>query len=80
MDLITEAEELGKLFFTEDEIEIILSGEVKDVKTAIKKGQLISDAELRKTVVQQAKSGSGEAQKMVESWKSTIRFYQKLKR
>lgn len=71
---LSEAEELGSLFFTKEEIEIILSIEPTNLHNAILKGQLKSDAEIRKVVIQQAKSGSGEAQRLVQSWVSRIRF------
>ncbi len=72
--ILIEAEELGKLFFTQSEIETILYTNPDTIEGAIRKGQLISDAELRKVVTQQAKSGSGEAQKIVENWKNAIKF------
>lgn len=72
--LLSEAEELGSLFFTKSEIEIILTLQPDNLKNAILKGQLKADAEIRKVVVQQAKSGSGEAQRLVQSWVSRIRF------
>lgn len=67
-----EAEELGRLFFTSSQIKIILSDKPKNMDIVIMRGQLISDAEIRKTVVQQAKAGSAEAQKIVENWKTYI--------
>ena len=72
--ILNEAEELGSLFFTKSEIELILSIEPDNLTNAILKGQLKADAEVRKVVVQQAKSGSGEAQRLVQSWLSRIRF------
>jgi uncharacterized protein YjcR len=72
--ILNEAEELGKLFFSHKEIETILYTNPDSIEGAIKKGQLLSDAEIRKVVIQQAKSGSGEAQKIVETWKNAIKF------
>jgi hypothetical protein len=72
--ILSEAEELGSLFFTRSEIELILNIKPDNIQNAILKGQLKSDAEVRKVVVQQAKSGSGEAQRLVQSWLSRIRF------
>lgn len=71
---LEQAEELGKLFFTGKEIELILSIEPVTLKNAILKGQLLADAEIRKVIVQQAKGGSGEAQRIVQEWMSRIRF------
>lgn len=77
--ILIEAEELGKLFFTQKEIETILFTNPDTIQGAIRKGQLLSDAEVRKVVIQQAKSGSGEAQKIVENWKNAIKFENALK-
>ena len=71
---LEQAEELGKLFFTGKEIELILSIEPVTLKNAILKGQLLADAEIRKVIVQQAKGGSGEAQRIIQEWMSRIRF------
>lgn len=71
---LQQAEELGKLFFTQSEIELILTIEPTTLKNAILKGQLLADAEIRKVIVQQAKGGSGEAQRIVQEWMSRIRF------
>ncbi len=76
--LLQEAEDLGSLFFTRKEIELILMIEPNTVQNAILKGQLLAEAEVRKVVVQQAKSGSGEAQRIVQSWVSRIRFENKM--
>lgn len=75
-EILQEAEELGKLFFTEKQIKLILFPNKKtmDLDIVIMRGQLISEAEIRKTVVQQAKAGSAEAQKIVENWKLYIRY------
>ena len=71
---LEQAEELGKLFFTGKEIELIISIEPVTLKNAILKGQLLADAEIRKVIVQQAKGGSGEAQRIIQEWMSRIRF------
>ena len=72
-ELLQEAEELGKLFFTPREIKIILFPPTEaNIDIAILRGQLISDAEIRKVIIQQAKAGSAEAQKIVEQWKIRI--------
>lgn len=71
---LEEGEELGKLLFTRKEIELILSIEPTTLQNAILKGQLLADAEIRKVIVQQAKGGSGEAQRIVQAWTSRIRF------
>lgn len=71
---LEQGEELGKLFFTRKEIELILSIEPTNLQNAILKGQLLADAEIRKVIVQQAKGGSGEAQRIIQEWMSRIRF------
>ena len=71
IDLI-EAEYLGELFFTEDEILVILTESPEDYRTSILKGRLRKDAEIRKMVVSQAIAGSDQAQKQVELWKMRI--------
>lgn len=73
-NLLEQAEELGKLFFTRKEIQLILFIEPTTLENAILKGQLIADAEIRKVIVQQAKGGSGEAQRIIQEWMSRIRF------
>lgn len=65
---LTEAKKLGELLFTEHQIQIILSTDATDPRTAILQGQLLTEAEVRKTVIAQAKAGSAEAQKMVAKW------------
>ena len=67
-----EAEELGWLFFTEDEILVILTESPESYQTAILKGRLQKDAAIRKMVVEQAIAGSDQAQKQVELWKMRI--------
>ncbi|MDI9870572.1 hypothetical protein [Flectobacillus roseus] len=72
-EILVEAEELGKLFFTPKEIKVILFPPAEgNIDIAILRGQLISDAEIRKVIIQQAKAGSAEAQKIVEQWKIRI--------
>ncbi len=73
MENFQEAEELGKLFFTRKEVMIILTHDVQTLQQAILKGQLQEEAEVRKVIIQQAKSGSGEAQKLVLQFISRIR-------
>lgn len=73
MENLQEAEELGKLFFTRKEVMIILTHDVQTLQQAILKGQLQEEAEVRKVIIQQAKSGSGEAQKLVLQFISRIR-------
>ena len=77
MNNLNDATELGALLFSEHEIKIILTAEPTDLKTAILKGQLMTEAEVRKIVIQQAKSGSGEAQKLVEKWTQRIKIQQR---
>lgn len=72
--MLEEAELLGKLFFTHKEIELILSIEPDTLKNAILKGQLQAEAEVRQVIVNQAKGGSGEAQRIIQAWMSRIRF------
>ena len=72
--MYNDAEELGKLLFTLDEIKIILNTNPTSLETAILKGQLTTEAEVRKTVIAQAKGGSGEAQKLVEKWVKRIKY------
>jgi hypothetical protein len=69
---LMEAEELGGLFFTEDEILMILTESPEDYRTAILKGRLQKDADIRKMVIEQAIAGSDQAQKQVELWKMKI--------
>ena len=75
MDL-TQATELGALLFTNREIEIIINASPTDLKMAIVKGQLLTEAEVRKVVIDQAKAGSGEAQKLVQKWLTKIKMEQ----
>ena len=64
MDL-EKVEELAKLFFTEEQIELILKSdsEIEDFDTAFKKGRLLSEYEVRKTIFKMATQGSSPAQK-----------------
>lgn len=73
-NILKQAEELGNLLFTQEEIKIILNTSPTTIQTAILKGQLTTEAEVRKTVIQQAKGGSGEAQKLVEKWIKRYRY------
>jgi hypothetical protein len=67
-----EAERLGGLFFTENEIAIILTEHPENWQTASLRGRLLQDAKIRKMVIEQATQGSNEAQKLVEQWKMKI--------
>lgn len=69
---LMEAERLGGLFFTENEIYIILTETPEDLRTSILKGRLLKDAEIRSMVITQAIGGSDQAQKLVEKWKMEI--------
>lgn len=69
---LSEAEELGGLFFTEAEIVIILTESLEDFRTCILKGRLMKDADIRRIVIDQAIAGSDQAQKLVETWKMRI--------
>jgi hypothetical protein len=64
---LTKEEEMEKfagLFFTRKQIKIIVDGH----DDPIVKGRLISEAELRESVFQLAKSGSGPAQAMAKDY------------
>lgn len=67
-----EAEELGGLFFTENEIRVILTENPDDFRTCVLKGRLVADAGIRREVVRQATLGIAEAVKQVEKWKERI--------
>lgn len=69
---------LGKLMFTRQEIELILNENPDSIDEQIKAGQLITQAEMRVVVVRQAKNGSSESQKMVETWRMEIHMNQAL--
>ena len=59
-----ETEWLASLFFTRKEIEVIM-GESED---PILRGRLKSEAELRESVIELAKAGSGPAQAMANQY------------
>ena len=59
-----EMEWLGSLFFTRKQIEIII-GESDD---PILRGRLLSEAEVRESVITLAKQGSGPAQAMANQY------------
>ena len=65
---------INNFIITGRQIELILSIEPNTLKNAILKGQLQAEAEIRQVVVNQAKSGSGEAQRIIQGWMSRIRF------
>jgi hypothetical protein len=69
---LEQAEQYGALLFTEQEVELILTKEPNTVKNAILKGQLITEATIRQVVIEQAKNGSSEAQKIVMKWQQKI--------
>lgn len=70
---VQEVEELASLFFSLDEIELIMGVNAEDpaFRKAYKRGSLKSEAEIRRSIIQLAKDGSSPAQamawKMVES-------------
>lgn len=68
------AEEYGALLFTEKEVKLILSKEPNTVENAILKGQLLTEATIRKVIIEQAKNGSSEAQKIVLKWQNQIKI------
>lgn len=62
-DLQNEVEELASLQFSEDEI-LTIVGEDKEIDPLwIKRGRLKAEAEVRKSILSQAKQGSSPAQK-----------------
>jgi hypothetical protein len=73
----SEIEELAGYFFTEDEVEEIsgISKNAQGFKKAFRKGSLIAEAEIRKSIIELAKAGSSPAQtlawRMLESQKRT---------
>lgn len=67
------AEEYGALLFTEKEVKLILTKEPNTVENAILKGQLLTEATIRKVIIEQAKNGSSEAQKIVLKWQNAIK-------
>lgn len=68
------AEEYGALLFTEKEVKLILTKEPNTVENAILKGQLLTEATIRKVIIEQAKNGSSEAQKIVLKWQNAIKI------
>ena len=64
-ELLMEIEELGELQFSIKEIEVIIGRKIDndEKKTAYKRGKLKAEAEVRKSIYQQAKQGSTPAQK-----------------
>ncbi|MER0442700.1 hypothetical protein [Emticicia sp. W12TSBA100-4] len=70
---LEEAEEYGALLFTEKEVKLILTKEANTVENAILKGQLLTEATIRKVIIEQAKNGSSEAQKIVLKWQNAIK-------
>lgn len=69
-----EIEALGSLFFTWEEIKVIINTNPVSAKDAALKGRLQKEAEYRKVVILQALNGSGEAQKLVERWIKHLRM------
>ena len=61
--LQTEVEELASLQFTEEEIKTVVGKEKKIDPIWIKRGRLKAEAEVRKSILSQAKQGSSPAQK-----------------
>lgn len=76
-ELVKEIEELAGLFFTIEEIEEITEtrNQSKEWQQAYRKGALLAEAELRKSIISLAKDGSSPAQtlawKMLEYQKRT---------
>lgn len=72
-----EIEQLAGYFFTEDEVVEITGIEATrpGFKKAFRKGSLLAEAEIRKSIIELAKAGSSPAQtlawKMLESQKRT---------
>jgi len=58
-----EVEELASLQFTEDEIKTVVGDDKKLDPIWIKRGRLKAEAEVRKSILSQAKQGSSPAQK-----------------
>ena len=61
--LQTEVEELASLQFTEEEIKTVVGEDKKIDPIWIKRGRLKAEAEVRKSILSQAKQGSSPAQK-----------------
>jgi hypothetical protein len=66
---IKEVEALAELFFSPEEIQLIsgVQAEDPDFKKAYQRGNLKSEAEIRKSIIQLAKDGSSPAQTL--AWK-----------
>lgn len=64
-DRITQIEDLGALQFGPDEIAVILNAPIApgEEETAYLRGRLRAEAEVRKSILQMARSGSSPAQK-----------------
>ena len=63
---ISEIETFASLFFTDAEIMIIVGIEDIDqtFKNSVKRGRLLGEAKIRKSIFDMAESGSGPAQTM----------------
>jgi hypothetical protein len=72
-DLLKEAQEWAELFFTNDELAMLLEVPAAEIRlalddsssplgSAIMRGRLLSEAELRKSIILLAKRGSSPAQ------------------
>jgi hypothetical protein len=61
---LAAAHEFGELFFTEEEILEIMEIEKTspELKRAIRKGSLLAESKIRKSVLKLAQDGSGPAQ------------------
>jgi hypothetical protein len=61
---LATAQEFGELFFTEEEILEIMEIDKTshELKRAIRKGTLLAEAKIRKSVLKLAQDGSGPAQ------------------
>lgn len=72
---IAYAQEMGELFFSDEEIlEIMEMKEVTpELRKAIRKGALLQEAKIRKSILKLAQDGSGPAQtvalKMIDNLK-----------
>jgi hypothetical protein len=61
-------EDLGALFFSEEQVALILCAMPDSFSKRVLKGQLTSAAKVRQMIVAQAIGGSSEAQKIIEKW------------
>lgn len=66
--------QLGELLFSAEEIKLILLSEPETFELQVKQGQLLTESAVRKVVVEQAKAGSSEAQKLVQKWLDKLRI------